>query len=693
MNHRPLLVEIGCEELPAAVVGPAADYLLEQLALAVGATASSGRALGTPRRLIAHLPEVLVRQPDRREQAMGPALSVARGPDGAWTKAALGFARGQGVAIADLQVIDTPKGSYVAVDKFIAGQPIADIVAAALPKILRTMPLPKRMRWGQQREPFIRPLHWLVALHGDTALPFEFAGVASGNQVGGHRFYGPQQVQACADLDQHLQRLRDAHVVADPAERRQIILRGLRILPAELGATWRQDLPTLETVVQLVEWPAPLLGTFDPQFLQIPPEVIFTTLRENQKLFTLNDATGKLSNHFIAVANTLSEASRATVAAGNARVVSARLSDAQFFYKEDTKLPLAQRVAALDDRIYLAGLGSIGQRGRRIAMLAALIAGDGDAVLLATVARAALLCKADLTTKMVFEFTELQGVIGAYYALADGETAQVAQAIAEHYQPKFAGDELPVSRAGQIVALADKLDAIAGCFALGLQPTGAQDPYSLRRAAVGVLRIMAQTATDLGLRALVVAATAALPEPVVAKAGPTLVDQIVAFLRGRLASMHAADHPPDAIEAVLEAGFDAPSSVAARLSALHALRGEADFAALAAAFKRVANLVKKSADAGDLGATFAAQLCDKDVELALANQAAALQQQSAAAVARGDFAGALRLLAQLRPHVDAFFDGVMVLADDPAVRRNRLALLHLCSELFAPIADFGKLQG
>ena len=686
----PLLVEIGCEEIPAGVVAGAADYLLQQIALAIGVDASTGRALCTPRRLIAAFASVPLRQPDRHEQAIGPALQVAQDAAGQWTKAAQGFARGQGIEPAQLQVVDTPKGKAIAADKFIAGRPIAELVAAALPKILRAMPLPKRMRWGAQRETFVRPIHWMVALLGDTALSFAFAGVDAGTMVGGHRFYGPAQVPASADLDTHLQRLRDAHVIADPAERRQIIARGLRTLPTQLGATWRQDEQTLDTVVQLVEWPAPLLGTFDASYLQIPAEVIFTTLRENQKLFTLNDAGGRLTNHFVAVANTLSEHSRATVAVGNARVVSARLSDAQFFYREDTKVKLADRVAALHDRIYLAGLGTIGDRVTRIAAVSAHAAADLPSDIQATVARAALLCKADLTTKMVFEFTELQGIIGSYYARVDGETDAVAAAIASHYQPKFAGDALPGTVAGQIVALADKLDTIAGCFALGLQPTGAQDAYSLRRAAVGVLRIVTEHPRPLGLRALVEAAVAQLPAETVT---PALVDQALAFLRGRLHSMHGNDHPTDAVDAVLEAGYDQPATVAARLLALHELRGQADFAALAAAFKRVANLVKKSAAAGDLGAEFALSLCEKDAERALATQVAAVRQHSAAAIAAGDYAAALRVLAELRPAVDAFFDGVMVLVEGAAVRRNRLALLGLCADLFAPIADFGKLQG
>ncbi|MSQ81783.1 MAG: glycine--tRNA ligase subunit beta [Myxococcales bacterium] len=689
----PLLVEIGSEEIPAAVVPVAAQWLVEQLAQVLGVAANTGTWLATPRRLIAHFDAVAERQADREQTATGPALAVAKSADGQWSKAAEGFARGQGVTTADLTVLDTAKGQYIAAVKRIAGRTTADLVAEALPRLLRTLPVPKRMRWGRQAEPFIRPLHWLVALHGGRQIDFEFAGVKSGRLVGGHRFYHPQPLEAGVDLEDHKARLRAAHVIADPAERQLIIERGLRQLAAEVGATWRQDPQTLHTVVYLVEWPAPLRGEFAQHFLEIAPEVIFTTLRENQKLFTLNDAAGKLSHHFIAVANTLSESSRAVVAAGNARVVSARLADAQFFYREDIRRPLALRRQDLDTRIYLAGLGTIGDRVGRIEAIAAAIAMQVCPALAAQVQRAAQLCKADLTTKMVFEFPELQGTIGAYYAREDGESAQVASAIAEHYQPRFAGDAIAVSVVGQVVAIADKIDAIVGCFALGLHPTGTQDPYSLRRAALGVLRTLAEAKLPISLALVIDVALAQLPQSLRAKAGAPLRDQVITFVRGRLAAHFSGEFGVDATEAVLDAGFDRVDSVQPRLLAVHQLRQHADFAALAAAFKRVGNLVKKSATAGDLGAQFSEQLCEKDAERALFAQVQALSATTAAALAASDYPTALQALAHLRPQVDSFFDGVMVMTDDAGLRRNRLALLGLVAGLFSPIADFGRLQG
>lgn len=689
----PLLIEIGCEELPAGVVADAAQWLWAQLAIALELPAGTGRWLATPRRLIAHFPQVPARLADRHETATGPALAVAKTADGAWSKAAEGFARGQGVDVASLQVIETPKGPYVAAHKFIAGKAVAEVVADAVPKLLRAMPLPKRMRWGAEREPFARPLHWLVALHGDQPIALQFAGVQSGSQVAGHRIYHPQPVAASSDLAIHQANLRQACVIADPAERQAIVERAMQELPAPYFCTVRPDPQTLQTVVYLTEWPAPLLGQFDPSYLQIPPEVIFTTLRENQKLFTLNDAQGRLTHRFLAVANTLSAESRDVVAAGNARVVSARLSDAAFFFDQDTKTRLGDRVAGLDSRIYLQGLGSIGDKVRRIGAMVASLQPKACPDQAETVARAALLCKADLATRMVFEFPELQGTVGGYYARHDGEDAAVAQAISEHYWPRFAGDAVATTAGGQLIALADKADTIAGCFGLGLQPTGAQDPYSLRRAALGILRTLGESGLAVGLGELCDLAVAGLPESARHKGGADLRGQMLGFLRGRLAAQLAAHAAPDAVEAVLAAGFDDVAAVHGRLAALEALRAEPDFAALAAAFKRVANLVKKSADAGDLGGQFDAALCEKDAEIQLHGQAVRLQATSAAALAARDDAAALRCLAQLRPHVDRFFDDVMVMADDMAVRRNRLALLGLVAGLFAPIADFGKLQG
>lgn len=704
MSRAALLLEIGCEEVPAGVIGGATKALGDDIAQALrgaGVELGAMTLLCTPRRMVVHFADVALRSSERVELVLGPPLRLARDADGGWSIPAKKFAEKEGVALDTLATFPTAKGDYLGFEKHVAGTDTSTILQLAIPSALRALPLPKRMRWGAEREPFVRPLHWLVALLGSQPVDFAFAGVRSGDQVGGHRFYHPGMISASADLETHKQRLRAVKVVLDPAEREQVIRRGIQQLAGEAGGNWRQDDKTLEVVVQLVEWPAPLLGTFDPAFLEIPPEVIFTTLRENQKLFTIDGAQGGLLNRFIAVANTLSEQSRQVVAAGNARVVSARLSDARFFYREDVRVRLADRVAGLDERIWLAGMGSIGDKVRRIRLLAGHIAALTCPEDRAAVDRAAELCKSDLATKMVFEFPELQGIIGSYYAKEDGETPAVAVAIREHYQPRFADDQPPTTAVGVCVSLADRLDSLVACFAMGLKPSGSQDPYALRRAAIGVLRTLQVWGWTVDLRQLLAWAVDGLPAAKV-PASEVLVDA-VEFLRARQrvllvssseeGSYQAGGVDGDVADAVLAADFSSLPSLWARARALQDLRQSADFAPLAAAFKRVANLVKKSADEGDLGASFDPALCEKDVEMALFHQVATVAETSHGALESGDYAAALSVLGQVRPQVDAFFDGVLVIADDAKVRRNRLALLRQCAGLFAQVADFSRLQG
>lgn len=696
----PFLLEIGCEEIPAGVAPAAGQSLHDQLLAALdGAGIGRGEArwLGTPRRLVVHVEGVALQQPDREELLTGPPLRAAQDAAGQWTKAAVGFARGQGVALTDLAIEETAKGAYVVAHKRLPGRPTAEVLADLLPDLLRNLPFPKRMRWARERETFVRPLHWLVALLGETGLDFTFAGVQSGRMARGHRFYANRDVELSADLPVYLQRLREAQVEPDPAVRRATILEGIHRLAQEAGGAWAEDADTLATVTWLVEWPGPLLGEFDPAYLEIPAPVIRTTLRENQKLFTLLGPDGRLLPRFVAVANTLTEASRDTVARGNARVVSARLSDAKFFHAEDTRVRLETRRPALDARIWLAGLGSVGDKVRRIEALAASLAQRLCPEATDLVARAALLAKCDLSTRMVFEFPELQGLVGADYARIDGEQPTVAQAIAEHYLPRFAGDELPANSVGAVLALADKADTVAGCFALGLQPTGTQDPYALRRQALGILRILGEGFTNgnLPLSELVRAAVQALA--VADLAGRTvdatvLEADLVRFFRARLASMYQAEFPADLVDAVLDADFDRVDTVAPRLRALDALRKGDGFAPLAAAFKRVANLVRKAGDELPEGAMVAPDRFQLPAEHTLDAAVRQVQDRVNLSISQGLYDDALAQLVAIKPAVDGFFDDVMVMTEDTALRHNRLALLRSCAGLFARVADFARIQ-
>ena len=698
MNTQPLLIEIGCEEIPAGVVGPGAEALLQAIAtLLDGAGVAHGVAqwLGTPRRLTVHIADVALEQPNREDLLTGPPIRAAKDAAVQWTPAALGFAKGQGVDIAALYELETPKGVYVAARKQVQGVATVQLIGDKLAEILRTLPFPKRMRWGARPETFARPIHWIVALLGDTVIDAEFAGVKTGKMSGGHRFYHNEPVEVPSDLAGYKSALWQAKVMVDPAERRQVILRGIAQLAAEANGTWHEDQQTLETVVQLVEWPAPLLGSFSPDFLAIPAPVIRTTLRENQKLFTLAGPDGALLPSFIAVANTLSEASRANVAKGNTRVVSSRLADARFFVQEDTKTPLADKVPLLQNRLYMQGLAEPTLRDKvaRLERLALAFAELACPDQYPDVQRAAFLCKADLSTKVVFEFPELQGFIGADYARRDGESPTVIAAIAEHYQPRFAGDALPTNRASAVLALADKLDGIAACFSLGLVPSGTQDPYALRRAALGALRILGETGVGLSLRFVIEQAVRAmLPATAFDATGPQIVDDIATFFRGRLASMHGQEYPTDLVEAVLDSGYDRVETVLPRLQALDALRQGDGFAPLAAAFKRIANIVRKNG--AEVPVDFAVQpaLFTLAAEQRLFDAMQATGAQVLQAVAASDYPAACSRLVEVKPAVDGFFDDVMVMADDVAVRHNRLALLRGCASLFAQLADFARIQ-
>ena len=697
MTSAPFLLEVGCEEIPAGVVGPAAEALrLAVVATLDAAGIGHGEAiwLGTPRRLAVHVSAVGLQQPDREETLLGPPIRAAKDPDGDWTQAALGFANGQGVDATALFEHATAKGVYVAARKQLPGQATARLLAEKLPEILRNLPFPKRMRWGARPETFCRPLQWLVALLGDQTLSVAYAGVEADALSRGHRFYHPGPVRVAADRAEYEQALWDAKVMVDPAVREQVILRGIHALAAEANGTWHEDRQTLATVVQLVEWPAPLLGTFAAEYLDIPAPVIRTTLRENQKLFTLTGPDGALLPHFIAVANTLAETSRATIAAGNTRVVAARLADARFFVAEDTRTALAEKVPQLQHRVYMQGLAepTLLHKVVRLQAVAQAAARRVCPGALSDVERSAYLCKADLSSKVVFEFPELQGFVGADYARRDGEAPGVVAAIADHYLPRFAGDALPGSPAAAVVALADKLDAIACCFTLNLVPTGTQDPYALRRAALGVLRILADAALDLDLPWLVATAVRAVQaEGEFSARGDATVADILGFFRGRLLAMHTQEFPTDLVEAVLDADFAHVATVRPRLAALDGLRQGDGFAPLAAAFKRIGNIVRKQGGEVPAGTEVDVTRFAEPAEGRLHGALQTAHAHVKIATDRADFAAACAALVALKPAVDGFFDDVMVMAEDVALRHNRLALLGECRALFSQIADFSRI--
>ncbi|MEY3012329.1 MAG: hypothetical protein RIT45_1064, partial [Pseudomonadota bacterium] len=631
-DRQDVLVELGVEEIPAGVapkmLDALADALVAHLAEA-GLPHGAVTTLGTPRRLTVHIAGAVAAQADRELEILGPPARVAFDAEGKPTRAAEGFCKGQGVGVDALYRVATDKGEYAAMRRFEAGRSLRELLGEALPAIIRGLPSPKRMRWGRERDAFIRPLQWIVALVGDRVVECRFADVQSGRDSRGHRFYGeatgvgPVALEGevvtllRADLELYRHLMRAAHVMVDPIERRAAVVEGARAQAVAAGGELVPDEDNADVCTWLVEWPTSLLGSIDPALLRIPDAVTQTTLRENQKLFTVRGHDGRLLPRFIATTNTLHPGSEAIIAAGNARVVTARMADAAFFYDADRRGPLADFLPKLAGRTFLEGMGSTLDKVARVQALTGHLAAALAPATASVAARAAALCKADLVTQMVFEFPELQGVIGEDYALASGESAEVAAALREHYLPRGASDDLPQGDAGALVGLADRLDTIAATFGLGLVPTGSNDPYALRRAALGVLRVLQGRGWTADLGDMLAMAVAGLPEGAATTTPEVLLSTLQDFFRGRLRSwLVDADavgggHAADTAEAVLEAGFGDVPAVFERAEALSRFRESDEFAALAAGFKRIANLAKK-ASAEDLAAVVDAARFEKD---------------------------------------------------------------------------------
>ncbi|HAN32088.1 MAG TPA: glycine--tRNA ligase subunit beta [Myxococcales bacterium] len=692
---RDLLFELGCEEIPAGVAPKMATALLVALQNTLDeAGLSYGQCtwLGTPRRLTAHIADVTVQQQDTIQELIGPPARIAFDEAGEPTKAALGFARGKGLDPAQLYRKSTERGDYVAANIEVKGKSAAVVLSEALPVILRNIPQPKKMRWGRGAEGFIRPVQWLVALFGEAIIDVQFTGVSANRLSAGHRFLGQDIELVDANLQSYISALRNEKVMVQVDERRELIANKAKALAQSVSGTLVDDPKTLDVVTWLVEWPQPLVGTLPTAFMSIPDEVIITTLKEHQKLFTIRGPDGALINRFIAVANTLSDASRDVIATGNAKVVTARLSDAKFFYDADRSQALENFLPKLEGRIYLQGLGSTLDKAKRIERLSQTLATELCPAHQQTALRAAHLCKADLVTQMVFEFTELQGRIGADYALASGETEAVAMAIAEHYRPTFAGDAIPSTEAGCVVALADKLDSIVACFGLAMIPTGSQDPYALRRGALGVLHILMGRNWSSALSEMVDDAIAALPADNLKRSGVQLREQVMDFFKGRLKSLLIEQlSAVDVVDAVLEAGFDDVPATVARAKAVAALRAQPTFEPLAAAFKRVGNLVKKAKEAGATPQVDA-ELFVEQAEHRLFEAVDQMTEQVNDQVAKGDWDAVLTTLSSAKPAVDQFFDDVMVMHEDERLRRNRLALLMKTGRIFSLVADFSRIQ-
>ncbi|SMF95298.1 glycyl-tRNA synthetase beta chain [Methylomagnum ishizawai] len=687
---RDLLFELGTEELP--------PKSLSTLSLALKANVEAGlnkAGLGygevlpyaTPRRLALVIHGLSVAQPDREEERRGPALNAAYQADGSPSKALQGFLKSCGATPEQLITLRTDKGEWVAFRQTVQGGYTADLIPDILRQALAGLPIAKRMRWGNGSAEFVRPAHWAVLLFGREIIDTEILGVRTGRESRGHRFHHPSRLILEKPADYADTLLDPGHVVAEFAARKQKIQALAEEAAARVGGKAHIEPDLLDEVAALVEWPVPVLGGFDARYLALPPEVLITTMQANQKYFPVKDKHGGLLPYFITFANVASTALD-TVRAGNERVVRPRLSDAEFFWNQDRKRSLESRAEELAQITFQKTLGSMLAKTQRVRSLAAYIAGKLDSET-AWVERAALLAKADLLTSMVGEFPELQGTMGRYYALAEGEPEDIANAIEEQYLPKVSGGPLPESRTGLMLALAEKIDTLTGIFSAGLIPTGDKDPYALRRAALGAIRILIEAKLDLDVPDLLDFALDQFTHDFeTEKARENVHGFMIERLRGYFLD-RGIKH--DEFEAVLAVWPSSLLDFERRLQAVREFRRLPEAESLAAANKRIRNILRKAEE--ETAASVDDHALAEPAEKRLL-EAARLAKEDVLPLLRGrDYTGALRRLAQLRETVDAFFDGVMVMAEDTELRRNRLGLLGIVEGLFLNIADISKLQG
>jgi len=691
--RRDFLVERGTEELPPksrfALADSGAEGITKGLD-AAGLPHGSVERFATPRRLAVRVRRLAERQPDRSIERRGPPVKAAFDASGQPTRAAQAFADSCGVAVEALEKIETPKGEWLMYRGTEPGVATVELLPGIVQAALDGLPIAKRMRWGSGNAEFVRPAHWLLMLFGRERVPGQILGLEAGSVSYGHRFMAPRKIPIASPGVYPARLERRGKVIVNLDERRAMIREGVIAAARAAGGEAVIGDALLDEVTALVEWPVPLVGRFDPRFLELPDEVMVATLQDHQRYFPMRDARGKLMASFVTVAN-IDSTEPAQVVAGNERVVRPRLSDAEFFWTTDREQRLEARYEDLGRVTYQARLGSLRDKVDRVSRLAGMVASavGGNPAL---AERAARLSKCDLLTGMVGEFPELQGVMGRYYALHDGEPDEVCEAMQEQYQPRFAGDELPATPSGMALAVADKLDTVTGIFAAGQKPTGNRDPFGLRRASLGLLRICIERQLDLDLQALIAAALAALPFDVAPETATEVYDYVMERLRAYyLEGDGGFTVTPEMFDAVLVARPGSPVDFDARLRALSQFLGLPDAQSLAAANKRIANILRKTDES--VGEQVDAELLIDPAEQILAEQVDAMARRVEPEFAARRYTEALQQLAALRPAVDSFFDSVMVMADDAALRRNRLALLGRLRGLFMHAADLSRLPG
>lgn len=683
-----LLVEVGCEELPPKSLDELREAFFSGIAAGleragIAFEADGSRAFSTPRRLAAVFRDVAASQPDQLQERRGPAVTAAFGADGLPTAAALGFARSVGVEVAALERLATDKGEWLSARVEQAGQTLDELLLPILEQALRALPVPRPMRWGDNDYSFVRPVHWLVILHGERVVPAVLLGQAAGRQTRGHRVHapGPHELGCSADYEATLER---ACVIADPQRRRERI--NALLLAADPAVLVAPEL--LREVNNLVEWPAAVACSFDEAFLTVPHAALIASMQDHQKFFPVRAAGDpqRVCNRFVAIAN-LDSSDPVAVREGFERVIRPRLADARFFLEQDQKQPLEQSLGALDRVVFQQKIGTVGDKTRRMVAVSKKL-GEILSVDPALAARAALLAKCDLMTQMVGEFPELQGLMGRHYALVSGESAEVAAAIGDHYAPAFAGDSIPATDAGCIVSIADRADTLVGIFAAGQRPSGNKDPFALRRAALGLVRILLEAGLELELNRVLALAANELAARV--EIDPALLVAVREFVVERLRHyFREQGHGAELISAALASDWDTLPDLHRRLTALAGFMGQPAAASLADANKRIGNILRKSGE--EVATRIDEARLISPQERVLFEEVSRLEATVGPLLYRGDYQAALLRLAELKEPVDAFFDGVMVMDEDVALRRNRLALLARLKSLFDRIADLSIL--
>ena len=685
---KEFLLEIGTEEIPAGFIPQALidfENLVKKELEANRIDFNGMKTFGTPRRLVLLIESISERQKDVEVKKVGPSKQAAFDSEGNPTKAAIGFAKSQSVSVESLKMIQMEKGEYICTLRKEIGRPAVELLSFILPKLILSIPFQKSMRWADVPIRFARPIHWILAILGGEVIPFEVGNVRSGDVTYGHRFMHPDPIRV-KDFHSYLQKMRETFVIVDPVERKKRIEEEMVREGAKVSGRVLRDEELLNEVNFLVEYPVALCGNFDRAFLSLPREIVIHSMKEHQRYFPMEDEHGILLPHFVCISNT-NPKDQKVVVRGNERVLKARLSDAAFFFQDDLKIPLENRLEQLKKVVFQAKLGTSYEKVMRFKELALFLGERVDPKLRETIERASLLCKADLVTGMVGEFPKLQGIVGREYARLSGEKSEVYEAIYEHYLPAFAGDRLPSHHVGDIVSIADKMDTIVGCFGVGLVPTGTADPFGLRRQALGIIRIILEKEYPLSLSELIEESGRLLKEKM-ERPFSEVKNEVLDFFRIRYQNfLLDKGYPFDVIEAVVSTSFDELLDVQHCIDALKTARGLKDFESIVIGFKRAMNILKGLTSKKEMNPSLFSEPAEKSLYQAFIDAKEKVNRH----LNKRDYKSALLEMTRMKGPIDEFFDGVMVMVEDEMIRNNRLTLLEEIGKLFLRIADFSKL--